>query len=78
MQKLPTGMQRRPPAPHQAAIERIRREGRAARALQALDLHAKYMGLPAREPDEGAPAFRARLARLMRGQGTQKQEGNVL
>jgi hypothetical protein len=56
-------MQRRPPAPHQAAIERIRREGRAARALQALDLHAKYMGMPARFSDESGSEYMDRLRR---------------
>jgi hypothetical protein len=49
-------MQRRPPSPHQAELRRIRAEGRVARELQALDLRAKHMGLPAREPDETAHA----------------------
>jgi hypothetical protein len=68
-------MQRRRPSPHQAALARIRASGRAARELQALDHHAKRMGLPAREPNEGAAAYRARLARHMRsGQDMPEQE----
>jgi hypothetical protein len=67
MQKLPNSMQRRPPSPHQAAIQRIRREGRKRRELIALDHHARHRGLPARMLDEDARAYRARLARHMRG-----------
>jgi hypothetical protein len=63
MQKLPTGMQRRPPSPHQATLARIRTEGRAARELVRLDAHAKHRGWPARAAGEGERAYLARQSR---------------
>jgi hypothetical protein len=56
-------MQRRPPSPHQAELARIRAAGRAQRDLQALDLHAKYMGMPARFSDESGSEYMDRLRR---------------
>jgi hypothetical protein len=73
MQKLPTGVPRRPQSAHQAALAQITASGRAGRELQALDLHARHRGWPSRQDGEGERAYLARLRR----QGMKKQEGGA-